>query len=268
MTTNLSTTDPLAELLSVNAENVQEQKLSLLYKGPPGSGKTHNWLTFPGKTVALYTDKNMATVTEAIGRGVEARLVIPKSWSEWADVFVPAVRNRMVDAENIVVDTVDMLTKLMWREIQGTRDKLRIQDFGTGLDRMTRTINDVCSAATHQPGERSYNIVMCSHVSDVTDDSGALVKTTCSVMGQFKDVVESLFDYVLLTAAEVKTDIVEGKAQKTKSFFCHTIPPTRYHTVKAPAYFPHEIEGTWQGLQSALALKPGPAVATETTETT
>ncbi|TFH66183.1 MAG: hypothetical protein E4G90_04885 [Gemmatimonadales bacterium] len=250
------TKNPFAGMRVISKENASLQKPIILVKGPSGTGKTHFWLTLPGKTVACYTDKNMATATSAITTGQDVELVQPESWEDWADRFVPAVENRLVDADNIVVDTMDMLTKIMWLEIQGGRDKLRIQDFGTGLNRMTNTITQLCSAAYHREGQRSYNIVVTCHTGDVSDDTGSLVKTTCAVMGAFKDACEGLFDYVFLANSEIHTEITGGHAVKSKRFFFHTIPPTRYHTTKAPGYFPAEIGNTWGGLQGALKLNP------------
>ena len=250
------TQNPFSGMRVISKENAALQKPIILVKGPSGTGKTHFWLSLPGRTVACYTDKNMATATSAITTGQPVELVQPESWEDWADRFVPAVENRLVDADNIVVDTLDMLTKVMWLEIQGGRDKLRIQDFGTGLNRMTNTISQLCSAAYHREGQRSYNIIVTSHIGDVTDDSGSLVRTTCAVMGAFKDICEDLFDYVLLSDSEIHTEITGGKAVKSKRFFLHTIPPTRYHTTKAPGYFPSEIGNTWPALREALALNP------------
>ena len=250
------TKDPLTELLTMTPETAMLQKPIILEKGPPGVGKTFNLLTFPQPIVGCYSDKNMLTVTEAQLRGVNAKFMPVNNWSDWADVFVPSAVNRTIDAATLAVDPIDMLATVMWREIQGTRDKLRIQDFGTGKDRMFNTLADLCSSASHIEGKRSYNIVCTSHISDVTDDSGSLVKTTCQLMGAFKDIVESLFDYVFLCDYELKTDIVSGKAVKSKRFYSHTIPPNRYHTTKAPGYFPAEMEGSYQGIQEALALNP------------
>jgi hypothetical protein len=264
--TNQPTKNPLGNLLIINKSNASKQKPTILDKGPSGTGKTHFWLTAPGPIVAAYTDKNMATVTAAIDDGVPVELVAIDTWSDWEDVFVPAVENRLIEAETIVVDTVDMLAKIMWRELQGTMDKLRIQDFGTGLNRMVNTLTQLCSASVHYEGKRSYNIIVASHITDVTSDSGSLVKTTCAVMGALKDNIEDLFDYVVLADSEIATEIEAGKAVKSKRFFMHTIPPTRYHTTKAPAYFPAEIGNTWPDLQDALALRKSVGEAKQETQ--
>ena len=253
MQTNAPKRSPLEGLLVINKDNASHQKPTVLAKGDSGTGKTHFWLTAPGPIIAAYTDKNMQTVTKAIDEGADIQLVSINTWSDWEDKFVPAVENRLLECNTVVVDTVDMLTKIMWRELQGTRDKLRIQDFGTGLDRMLNTLTQLCSAAVDYPGKPSYNIVVTSHINDVTNDSGSLVKTRCAVMGALKDNIESLFDYVFLVANEIDTKIDGGRATKSKRFFFHTIPPTQYHTTKAPKFFPAEIGNTWPDLTTALA---------------
>ena len=245
---------PFENLITINSENAPEQKLSVLLKGQPGAGKTHAWLTFPGPIIACYTDKNMETVKRAMRQRNDITLVKIQSWSEFADQFVPAVVNRQLDAGTIVVDTLDALADMMWRDIQSTRDKLRIQDFGTGKDRLKNNFSDLNDAVVAVPGKPNYNVVVVSHISDVTDDSGGIVKTTCSVMGAFKDIVEALFDYVLLCESKVDTEIEGRNSVKVKRYLAHTIPPSRYHTCKAPGYFPVEISPTWEGIQAALAL--------------
>lgn len=267
MQTNQPNRDPLEGLLKIDKSNASHQKPTILTKGDSGTGKTHFWLTAPGHTVAAFTDLNQLTATTAIDKGLDAELRPIETWSQWEDQFVPAVANRQLEAETIVVDTVDALTKIMWRELQGTRDKLRIQDFGTGLDRMINTLTQLCSASVHYEGKRSYNIIVTSHIADVTNDSGSLEKTCCAVMGALKGTIESLFDYVFLADNELTTEITGGKATKGKRFFMHTIPPTRYHTTKAPAYFPAEIGNTWSDLQTAIALGQSEGVAkTEETQ--
>lgn len=256
--------DPLSELQSVTAENAALQKPIVLVNGDSGTGKTHFLMTCPEPIVIAFTDKNRQTALEAILSGRKAELREITCWSDWADVFVPAVENRMVKAETIGLDTMDMLTSIMWREIQEHRPKLRIQDFGTGKDRMVNTITQFASAAAHIEGKPSYNIVVTSHITDVTDDdTGALVKFAPAVMGAFKHVAGDLFDYHFLSDSELKTDIIEGKAIKSKRFFMHTIPPTRFHRTKAPGYFPAEINNTWQALQDALALNPARKAETD-----
>ena len=253
MQTNAAKKSPLEGLLVIDKSNASHQKPVVLTKGPPGSGKTHFALTAPPPIVLANLDVNQQTVTTAIDKGLDVKSVHLNTWSEWADQFVPAVSNRELECETVVVDTGSMLAKMMWREIQGHRDKLRIQDFGTGLDRMVNTFTQLCSAAAHYEGKRSYNIIVNYHIGDVTSDSGSLVRTTVQSMGAFKDIAESLFDYVFLAANEIATKIEGGKATKSKRFFFHTIPPSQYHTTKAPGYFPAEIGNTWKDLTDALA---------------
>ena len=100
-------------------------------------------------------------------------------------------------------------------------------------------------------------MVFCLHPKDVTDDNGALVKSAPLLMGQFAGMLDGFFDFVLLTDSRVKSRQVEESGRKVsrseKEFFIHTIPPTRYHTCKAPGYFPAQMGGTYQEIMAELA---------------
>lgn len=252
------TTNPLAKLATVSRDNITDMKGSVLYCGEPGTGKSEAAFSWPTPIIAAYFDRNFDTVRRLIQGGKDIQLVVPQSWAEWENVFVPAVANRQLEAATIVVDSVDALTKaILWPEIQGQRPKLAIQDFGTGLTRMQRTIDQLVSSTRPIPGKRSYHVVCTTHLTDMTDDDGVLRACKPSMMGAFKDVVGELFDLVLWNRAQLSSKTVRDpntQANTTvpeKSYFVWTISPDNFHTCKAPSYMPPRMDGRYEALWAA-----------------
>lgn len=230
------------------AYDVENQGYSVLYKGPSGTGKTHNILTWPGKIVLACLDKNMRTLRTAMKAGVDVEPVIISKWGDFANDFVPAVANRKFDAKTIAIDTLDPLGILMQRDVQGSRARLTQSDFGTILNRWIDTMGQLVDATINKgDGQPYYNLVCSVHLKDVTNEGGALLKITPALMGAFKDQLENFFDWVLLCEAEVKSTTVNNKPEYEKLYRVRTIPPTKYHTCKGGG-LPAIVGGTYQEL--------------------
>jgi hypothetical protein len=221
--------------------NIQDAGLSLFLKGPSGSGKTEGALSLPNPTYLVYTDVNLATVRSAMKRGLAIDFDNCTSWSNYQHKFIPRVHNRQIKAATIVVDTIDFLADMMWREIQGGKPRLSMSDFGTGLSNLMSTTYTLASATLPVKNHPGYNVVVTSHLKDVTDEGGALLKVTPAIMGAFKDKVEDFFDHVYLCEAGVKTEVIENTAVKTRQFKVYTVDPNRFNTCKAPPSMPPEI---------------------------
>lgn len=235
------------QLDTMAKEDLHQDGISVLYKGASGTGKTFNMLTFPQPIVVAYFDVNRKTLTDAMRAGVNVKPVFPNTWAEYQNIFVPAVKNRQLEARTIVVDTLDFLAmNLMWPSIQGTKSSLAQADFGTGLNRLVSTTTDLVEATRYIPGKRNYHVVMGCHLRSETDATGNLVRITPSIMGQFKDIVEDCFDIVLLCGAELAArNIKTGDrtvSQPYKRYYANTVPPDRYHTCKAPSGMPTVLE--------------------------
>lgn len=265
MTQPAPSPDPLAKLQTLTKSDLTESRGSVLYTGEYGEGKTACMLSWPKPIVVAYFDRNFDTARRIMAEfdESEVRLVFPSSWREWADVFVPAVANRQIEAATIGVDTFSFLTKnILWPDIQGQKPKLAVQDFGTGLARMegtldqlvstTRPIKDPATGAVKHPG---YHVVGTVHLSDVTNDDGVLLASKPAVMGAFKDSIGAFFDLVLLNRSEVRTrtEKIDGRNQSVseKEFYVYTMSPDRYHFCKAPAYLPARMDGRYESLWPA-----------------
>lgn len=237
--------DPLAGLAPILPA---DKKLAILQKGPAKTGKSRGAYTFPPPVFAVYTDPNRLTVQQMQEQGFEIDARRVTSWVDYERKIVPAITNRLIDAQTIVLDTIDMLLDQMWRQIQGSRSKLAIQDFGTGLQWASDTTYQLVSSTMPRgkPGDANYhpgyNIIVNVHVKDVTNDSGALVKVCPSLMGQFKDDLESYFDAVLICDKDIRVTPQQGAPAKRETIYkVLTQPPDRYQTAGAPADWPPEF---------------------------
>jgi hypothetical protein len=89
------------------------------------------------------------------------------------------------------------------------------------------TITDAAAPKGDHPG---YNIVFTSRIRENTDEKGNLVDPgyQCCMWGQFKDHIESFFNYILLCEASNTT--AKGSTKPIRQFKIYSVPPNRYHT--------------------------------------
>lgn len=227
----------LDKLRVFNAETMVDSRISLLAKGLSGSGKTSLACSFPEPVFVVYADVNRDTVRRmAIDQGRDIFGVAVDAWHEYHNQVVPEIAARKVKASTIVVDSISFLAQIMWADLQGTRAHLTQQDFGTGLRRLGETTRDMVAATMPRGDHPGYHMVFTTHLRDVTNEQGALLKVSPLIMGQFKDQLEAYFDYAVLTSAEMltKTEKVNGvtKAVHSRQFKVITSPPDRYNTCK------------------------------------
>ncbi len=239
----------------MTAENFGESKESIGYKGPSGTGKTHNSLTWPGPLKVAYFDRNLKTAAEAVKGGLDAEVFIFDTFKEFEDEFVRAVRHREFDAESIVVDTIDFMSAMLLRDIQGTAIRLKMGDWGTILNKLRSVCSDLTSATNSIPGKPSYNIVFNYHLMDITNDDGALLKTTPKIPGQFKDELEAYLDTVLYCTSQISSTAVKQtgggtKMVPSKQFICHSVPPNPFITCKGGG-LPPTLPGDYPSLRKA-----------------
>ena len=154
--------------------------------------------------------------------------------------------NREFDCKTVAVDTLDMIGIMLQRDVQGPRNKLTQADWGTMLNRWIDGIGQLTETTVNQGGQY-YNVVCTVHTRDVTNDSGALVKTAPSIAGGFRDMVEGFFDWVLLCEAEVKARKEGTETVYDSNYFVRTIPPNKFHTCKGGG-LPPIVSGTHSAL--------------------
>ena len=167
----------LTNLPRVNRGNLAktDPNKSIIFSGPSGSGKTYASLSAPGPIISIYTDPNRETAKQQMQTREDGAIEVwPLSdWATYEDTIVPGVRNRLLEetfgvpkVATVVVDTIDFLAEMMWNEIQGTRNKMPIHEFGTGLRKLATTTRDLVNATRplpsseqHPDGHPGYNFI-------------------------------------------------------------------------------------------------------------
>jgi hypothetical protein len=238
----------------ITAANLGESKESMTYEGPSGTGKTHNLLTWPTPIKIANFDKNLKTVNEALRRGVDAEIFLFDTFKEFEEEFVAKVRHREFDAQSIGVDTFDFMAALLMRDVQGTKPRLAMADWGTILNKLRSVCSDLTGATAPLGDKPSYNVILNYHLMDVTNDDGALLKTAPKIPGQFKDEIGAYVDTILYCTSQISSTAIKQtgggtKMVPSKQFLCHTVPPTQYITCKGGG-LPPTITGDYPTLRA------------------
>jgi phage nucleotide-binding protein len=114
-------------------------KVNMLLYGPPGSGKTTIAGTFP-KPLYLNIEAGVNTLM-----GEDIDFVDINEWEDVKEVY-NALLEGDLEYESVIIDSVTELMKKRSLEIQGSRQSLRIQDWGTlirEIEEMMRRFRDL-----------------------------------------------------------------------------------------------------------------------------
>jgi hypothetical protein len=223
------------DLNITNASNVGESKPSLLVLGDMKTGKTHFWCTFPGPIVCWCTDTNPQTANGFIRGGADIELIENQSWDDYRNKFIPAVKNRLIDAKTIVVDSYSSLSDSMVRSIAGPDGKVTIPQWGQIKNQHANTMMDLASATQPIPGKPSYNIIVTCHLmKDGSEESdGAMVP---AIPGGFKYEIGKAMGTVLITRKLTRTEKappghpLEGRLIPTDPInVMYSVPPDDRH---------------------------------------
>ena len=211
-----------------------------VYCGEALSGKTHCICTWPN-TVVFCFDQD----TQTLDHMPDVHVVLVESWAEFEEACLPYIRARAVGrllkermgldeeplVETIAVDTMSIASSKLANEIQGDRDRLRVQDFGTLLNKLTAaTVQMTETAKELEEGQTTYNVLAATHLSPDTDSSGNVLSISPAIMGQFKKVLPRLFGFCFLTEHRVATKIINGNATQVENFVVRTVPPNDLYT--------------------------------------
>ncbi len=101
----------------------ENPKVNMLLYGPPGSGKTTIAGTFPNP---IYLNIE-AGVNTLMGQDID--FVDINEWEEVKEVYNSLISGEL-KYESVIIDSVTELMKKRGLEIQGSRQSLRIQDWG------------------------------------------------------------------------------------------------------------------------------------------
>lgn len=246
-------------------------RFTVLYQGPPKSGKTHCALSWPNPGV-LYTETNLATARKLVDEG---RILLPHRWNQDVNELelkiIPKLEARKADevfghpVDTIVLDSMTEALAMVQRDIQGSKEKMSINDFGRFLVRGETLVRRLIALAQPQGQHPGYHVVMTVHERDVTDDAGGLVRVTPAIMGQLKDLVARFFDTVLVCEAHVETKMENTPTgsirTRTIDYRVWSVPPDDYHTCGDGVgggrlkRLPASLDGTYPTLAKAWGVE-------------
>ena len=243
------------QIPKLDSSNIQKVGTTILYKGVPGTHKTFNVLSWPGKAVLIYFDANTSTTKEAVLSG-RVELWRPDTLKQLESEILPMIRHRELDVANVGVDTLSNLSKFVFRELEGPKGANK-HTWG----RLKQVLDNVCWSFTastfYKEGLPSYNCLFTSHVKDIMEGTGdnirVLKANQVSVDGGFVASAEGFFDNVFLAMKAPVTETVDGVIRITgERFYCCTVPPTVKDTTKCETRngvrLPAEVDGTYEGL--------------------
>ena len=234
----MATNDAFNDLPRLTPEGAKGMGKLILNKGKSGTGKSTLALKFPKPICVAYADKDVETVGDVlIDQPTGVDIILIRNWEDYANVFVPAAKNRKINARTIVVDTIDFVGTLGANSIRGSKNQLSIPDWGTFFNRMWSTTQNLVDAAAPHGDHPGYHIIFNSHLKPITTDEGAtLLGYECGIPGRaFPPVIEGMFDYVLLhTVNTMKTinDTTNNISGSVRQFKIYSAPPDKYHTCK------------------------------------
>ncbi len=237
MTTGL---DLLARM-TVPAEPEGTTRKSILLKGKPGTGKTWNALHCPGRTIVIAADPNRDTLLTAKAERPDDIIELEvRDWKNFDPGFINLVKNRELDCENIVIDSIDMLYAKLIDKIRGNKAKLGFDEWAEALNTQRRLTFELVEACRPQPDKRNYNLIATAHIQEQTNPEGGLISYETSIQGSFRSKIEAYFDFVLITDSEMKRDPTTKVVSNTT--FIRTVKPNNYHTCKAPIHWPARVD--------------------------
>jgi len=213
--------------------DIQRPKRSVLYIGKAKTGKTHFALSWP-KTFVIYWDENMSTLlkfdTAFIKKNTKGENL---TFEDFENKILPAIKNRTIDAETIVIDSVSFMAQVLRQaEVPAIeKGKSNRAKWGEVFDRLWQVFKDLAEVTQPDlanPDRRTYNLVCTVHERDVMDEDGNLVRYDPSIQGQFKDWLSKFFDTVLVTDIEYERVSKGNTVERVPRYIVHSIPPNRY----------------------------------------
>lgn len=235
-----------AELLAriTVPQTAPTRRRSILLEGEPGTGKTFNVLQMPGPILCIYADNNRMTLEMIQQQRDDITEVRVETWADFDPGLINLIKNRELEFETIVVDSIDMLFAIRVDKERGNQTKLDFDNWANVLNTNRRVTFELTQACRPRENKRDYNLVATIHIQAQTNKDGNLIKYEPSIQGSFRNKIESYFDLVLLADSETKYVQVPNQTQKIrkKTCFIRTISPDNYHTCKAPIHWPARVD--------------------------
>lgn len=201
-------------MIEGNANSAQMTKITALYYGEPGSGKTHLISTAP-KPYAVISERQPNTL---LCTGKDIPYVIAETWEDVQLVTEEIVMGtRATNAETIALDSVTDLSPLVVDYVLRTQGKKKMDIACWGL--ATDYLRSLIWRYTHQINKTKH-VIATARATIEKDDISGQISGWPDTIGKFRQALaahfdlsfycEQGFDYVTKQAAFEVHSIAKG----------------------------------------------------------
>jgi hypothetical protein len=219
--------------------------VSFLLLGAAGAGKTHFSCGLPDPLFFAW-DANLATME----KHPDIPYVVPSDFAPdgvcstvaFSERVLPLLEARRAHeiagkpVRSIVFDSGTEMLEDLSLHILGvnTATSTSLPKFGVFKTEGHKLLRRIAGLTRPKGDLPRYNVAMLFHLRETTNDAGALLKITPSIMGALKGEAPRHFDVVLLLRREVKNAVVTtggapGKLAQTIEHQAWTVAPDRYY---------------------------------------
>ena len=214
-----------------SSSDIEQLRVSVLYQGRGGTGKTTCALSFPSPLV-FHFDLNEGTIMNYPG----VPMVSP-TWEELREVWLPAITTRKLtelvqdDArfsdytvQTIVLDSLTAFCDANFNELsnEGYKD-LGYDGWGMYYTRVQKLLAAACGATKAKRGLETYNVAATIHEDTKKDDKGNVKSIQPAVQGRMSNFLDTYFTTHLLTDhRKAKNPDGTMKTGGEMEFVCYT----------------------------------------------
>jgi len=252
-----------------STSDVMLPNISVLYLGPPKSGKTTCALSWPAPFV-FYSEPNLAGL---LGTADVPYLTVddmsPEPITALQQRILPAIANGRIkelsggrEVHTLVFDSLTVFLDILMRKIAGNQPMKGYDQYGQFLYQAENLINGQLTPLVR----RGFNVVCTCHIGDYGNDNEPTTRRP-AVTGKLRNILCSRFDTVLLTGSEMvpEKDAKGGLTGKRfADYFVNTINPDRSYEGIGDGLgrqggrfkpLPPRLDGRYPSLAAAWGLK-------------
>lgn len=227
------------------------------------TGKTHFICSMPEEVSVAFTDPNRATAEGFMRDGHKINLYLIGNWAEFQEWVRMAVA-RELPGRTLAVDSYGFVADRLVAATSDANGAVTIPQWGRIKDQHWTELMKLLSCTQPTANHPGYHVVVSTHLTDVTDEKGNLVKVRPAIQGSFRDTFNRCFDSVFISKALSERAIVDGKLQvKPTRYVLLSVPPDQYHACGdgiggkgGRKRLPAEVENTFPALCQAWGVEP------------
>jgi hypothetical protein len=229
---------PLEDFVQIikNTEG-KPSRISGLYQGDAFTGKTEAVCSWPDVLVVNFDPDSQTAQRNLKSNGGNVVGVVELSnWSDYVNKIEPHVKDRSLHelvgepVQTIAIDTISLAAQRLSDEIQGSRDKLRIQDYLLLATKLTSATITLTDATKDSLGKPAYHVLFTSHMQTDQDDDGVITGYRPAIPGKFRNLLPRLMGFAFICENMLESVREEGKPASSRAVWrVRTVPPTKLH---------------------------------------